>query len=103
MVADQAEATLRIEPLAIECDDARGFLATVLKRVQTERGQRRRFRMAVNTEDATFLAQAIGFEVKAVQVWVCQRPRLLIPWVWRESAKPTASRARPPLAAAAAC
>jgi hypothetical protein len=37
----------------------------MLERVQAERGERRRFRVAENAEDAALLAQRIGVEIKA--------------------------------------
>jgi hypothetical protein len=40
---------------AVEADDACGLLTSVLKRMQTERGQRGRVRMVKDAKDAAFL------------------------------------------------
>jgi hypothetical protein len=56
VIADQAEAPLGVEARAVEGDDAGRLLAAVLKRVQAERGDRRRGGMAEDAEDAAFLA-----------------------------------------------
>ena len=52
-----------MEPLAVEGDDAGGFLAAVLKGVQAERGDRRRVRMAEYSEYPSFLAQPVAVKV----------------------------------------
>ncbi len=64
MVADQPEPLLRMEPLAVEGDDAGRFLAAMLQRVQAERGDRGGVRVAENAEHPAFLAQAVGFGVE---------------------------------------
>jgi hypothetical protein len=63
-VADQAEPALGMEPLAVEGDDAGGFLAAVLQGVQAERGDGRRIGMAEDAEDAAFLAEPIRFQIQ---------------------------------------
>ena len=55
-VADQAEAAFGMEALAVEGDDAGGFLAAMLERVQAERGDGGGVGMAENAEHAAFLA-----------------------------------------------
>jgi hypothetical protein len=55
-VAYQAEAALGMEALAVEADDAGGFLAAMLERVQAERGDGGGVGMAENAEHAAFLA-----------------------------------------------
>ena len=58
-VADQAEAALGVKALAVEGDDAGGFLAAVLQRVQAERGDGGGIGMAEDAEHAAFLAQPV--------------------------------------------
>ena len=53
-----------MEPLAVEADDARRFLAAMLQGVQAERGDRGGARVTENAEDAAFLAQAVAFEIE---------------------------------------
>ena len=62
-VADEAKPSLGMKAHAVKSDDARRFLATMLKRVQAERGDRRSIRMAKNPEDTAFLAQPVGIIV----------------------------------------
>ena len=64
VVADQAHAALGMEPLAVEGDDAGGFLAAVLERVQAERGDRGGVGMAEDAEDAAFFAQPVAVEIE---------------------------------------
>ena len=59
VVADEAEAALGVELLAVVGDDAAGFLAAMLEGVQAERGERRRILVAEDAEDAAFLAQPV--------------------------------------------
>ena len=63
-VADQAEAALGMEALAVEGDDAGGFLAAVLERVQAERGDGGGVGMAEDAEHAAFLAQPVGIRIE---------------------------------------
>ena len=64
MVADQAQAALGVEVLAVEGDDAGGFLAAMLKSMQAERGQCGGIRMAEYPEHPAFFAQAIAIEIE---------------------------------------
>ncbi len=54
-----------MEASAVEGDDAGGFLAAVLERMQAESGQRRRVRMVIDAEDAAFLVQLVGLAIEA--------------------------------------
>ncbi len=63
MIPHQPEPALGMEPLAVERDDARRLLAAMLQRVQPERGERRRLRVADDSEHAAFLAKAVGVEI----------------------------------------
>ncbi len=63
-VADEAEAALGVEAFAVEGNDAGGFLAAVLQRVQAERGDGRRIGMAENSEDAAFFAQPVRIGIE---------------------------------------
>ena len=47
---------------AVEADDAGGFLAAMLERMQAERGQRRGIGMIEDAEDAALLVQPVLFE-----------------------------------------
>ena len=53
-----------MEALAVEGDDAGGFLAAMLERVQAERGDGGGVGMAENAEHAAFFAQAVAVEVE---------------------------------------
>ena len=63
-VADEAELALGVEDAAVEGDDAGGFLAAMLQGVEAERDDRRGVRVAVDAEDAAFLAQGVAVEVE---------------------------------------
>ena len=63
-VADEAQPALRMEALAVERDDARRLLATMLQSMEAERGQRRGIGMAVDAEDAAFLPQPVGIGIE---------------------------------------
>ena len=63
-VADEAEAAFGVKAFAVIGDDAGGFLAAVLQRVQAERGDRGSVGMAENAEHAALLAQAVGIRVE---------------------------------------
>ena len=63
VVADEAHPALGMEPLAVERDDAGGFLPAVLERVQTERGDRRRVGMPEDAEDAALFTQPVAVEI----------------------------------------
>ena len=62
VIADQAETALGVEMVAVEGDDAGGFLAAMLQGVQAERGDRCGIGMAENAEHAAFLVQAVVVE-----------------------------------------
>ncbi|MCY1500010.1 hypothetical protein D9M68_340470 [compost metagenome] len=62
VVADEAHALFGAELLAVEGDDAGGFLAAMLERMQAERRQRRRVRVPQYAEDAALFVQFIAFE-----------------------------------------
>ena len=66
IVADQAEAAFGMKPLAVERNDAGGFLAAVLQRMQSERSYRRSVWMAENAEYAALLAQAVGVGIEFI-------------------------------------
>ncbi len=59
IVADQPHAPLGMKPGAVERDDAGGFLAAVLERVQTERRDGGGVRVVDDAEHAALFAQAI--------------------------------------------
>ena len=85
VVADEAHAAFRMEPLAVEGDDAGGFLAAVLEGVQAERGDRGGVGMAEDAEDAAFLAQPVAVKSwqgggLAASVWVSSRVRAFPRW-----------------------
>ena len=64
VVADETKPAFRVEALAVVGDDAGGFLAAVLERVQAERGDGGGVGMVEDAEDAALLAQAIGVGVE---------------------------------------
>src|SRR4051812_16460000 len=59
IIADEARTAMRAELLAVKGDDAGGFLAAMLQRVQAERRQCRRVGMAVDPEDAAFVMKMV--------------------------------------------
>ena len=65
VVADQPLPALRVEPDAVVSDDARGFLAAMLQRMQPKRSDRGGVRMVENAEDAAFFAQPVAVGVEA--------------------------------------
>ena len=76
-IADEAEAALGMEALAVVGDDAGGFLAAMLERVQPERGDGGCVGMTVDAEDAAFFAQpvAVDFLVQEAVVRLHRRSR----------------------------
>ena len=62
MIADETDAPLGVEVVAVEADDARRFLAAMLERMQAERRQRRGIGMVEDAEDAALLVQPILVE-----------------------------------------
>ena len=65
-VADQAEAAFGVEALAVERDDAGGFLAAVLERMQAERGNRGGVGMAEDAEYSAFFAEPVRVKIEEV-------------------------------------
>ena len=65
VIADQPLAALRMEPGAVESDDAGGLLAAMLQRMQPERDDRGGIGVIENAEDAALLAQPVLAEVEA--------------------------------------
>ena len=65
MVAYQPLASFGVEPLAVEGDDTRRLLPTMLQGVQAKRDNRRRIGMAENAEDTALLAQPVVVPVDA--------------------------------------
>ena len=63
-VADEAEAALGVEALAVVADDAGGLLAAVLQGVQAERGDGGGVGVSVDAEHAAFLAQPVAVELE---------------------------------------
>jgi hypothetical protein len=78
IVADKAEPALGMKALAVEGDDARRLLSTVLERVQAERGERRRVGMAPDAEHAAFLVQPVGLRIMAVHAVGLVQVRLVM-------------------------
>ena len=64
VVADEAEAALGVETLAVEGDDAGGLLAAVLQGVQAERGDGGGVGVTEDAEHAAFLAQPVVVRVE---------------------------------------
>ncbi|MNT69686.1 hypothetical protein D3C72_2080180 [compost metagenome] len=62
MVADQAHVLFGGELPPVEGDDARRFLAAMLKGMQAERGQGCRVGVAQNAEHPAFLMERVVFE-----------------------------------------
>ena len=83
MVADEAEAALGIEAVAVEGDDAGRLLAAVLEGVQPERGDGGGVGMAEDAEDAAFLAQAVRIGI--VILGMGRRSALRDPSRWSSS------------------
>ena len=69
VVADQAHAAFGMKLLAVEGDDAAGFLAAMLERMQAERGQGRRVGVAQDAEDTAFLVEAVVVDIEVVRSW----------------------------------
>ena len=63
-VADQAEAALGVKTLAVERDNAGGFLAAVLERMQPKRRDGRRIGMTEYAEYAAFFAEPIRVKIQ---------------------------------------
>ena len=63
-VADEPHPPLGMEALAVEGDDAGGFLAAMLERMQAERGDRGGVGMVEHAEHAALLAQPVAINVE---------------------------------------
>jgi hypothetical protein len=59
IIAYEAEVPLGVELLAVVADDAGGFLASVLERVQPEGCDGRGFGVSKYTEDSAFLSESV--------------------------------------------
>jgi hypothetical protein len=64
MIAYKSESALRMKLLAIEGDDAGGFLPAMLKSVKAECCQCGRIGMVEHAEDTAFFVQSIVIEAK---------------------------------------
>ncbi|MGY4487507.1 hypothetical protein ACVWWR_006698 [Bradyrhizobium sp. LM3.2] len=62
-VADEAEAAFGMKAAAVIGDDAGGFLTAVLKGMEAERRDGGGIGVAIDAEDAAFLAQRIPFQI----------------------------------------
>src|SRR5262249_1976964 len=69
IVPDEAHPPLGMESLAVERDDAGGFLPAVLESVQAERGGRSRGRVAEYAEDAALFTQPVAVKVEPGIAW----------------------------------
>ena len=67
-VADQAEPAFGVKALAVERDDAGGFLAAMLERMQAERRNRRGVGMTEDAEHAAFFAEPVRVEIQERRV-----------------------------------
>ena len=65
MVADQPLAALRVEPGAVESDDAGGLLAAMLQGMQPKRDDRGGVGMIENAKDAAFFSQPVSVGIEA--------------------------------------
>ena len=63
-VADEAEAAFGMKTIAVEGDDAGGFLATMLKGVKAERSNRGGIGVAENAEHAALFAQRVAVQIQ---------------------------------------
>ena len=63
VVADEAEAAVDVEAVAVVGDDAGGFLAAMLERVKAEGGDGRGVGDAPDAEDAALLVQLVVIDV----------------------------------------
>ena len=67
-VADEPHPPLGMEALAVEGDDAGGFLTAMLERMQAERGDRGGVGMPEHAEHAALLAQPVAINIERVGV-----------------------------------
>ena len=63
VIADEAHAAFGMEALAVERDDAGGFLAAMLQGVEAERRDGGGVGVSKNAEDAAFFPQAVALTV----------------------------------------
>ena len=68
MVADEAEAPLGVEAMAVEGDDTGRLLATMLECVQPQRGDGGGVHVAVDAEDAAFLAESVSLPIVTFRI-----------------------------------
>src|SRR5208282_5049174 len=68
MIAHQPLAALGVEPRAVVGDDAGGFLAAMLERMQPKRDNRRGVGVVENAKDAALLPQPVFGDVDASSV-----------------------------------
>ena len=81
VIADQPLAALRVEPGAVESDDAGGLLAAMLQRMQPKRNDRRRVGVIEYAKDAALLSQPVLGEVDASLARQDLRPpSASLPW-----------------------
>ena len=64
VIADQPLAALRMEPGAVERDDARGLLAAMLQRMQPKRDDRGGIGVIEDAEDAALLARPVPVRIE---------------------------------------
>ena len=57
-----------MKTIAVEGDDAGGFLAAVLQGVQAERGDGGGLRMAEDAEHAALFAEPVGIRIEHIEV-----------------------------------
>ena len=67
-VADEPHSPLGMEALAVKGNDAGGFLAAMLERMQSKCSDRGGVRMIEHAEDAALLAQPVAIKIKGVGV-----------------------------------
>ncbi len=65
IVADQSHAAMGVEAGAVEADDAGGFLAAMLQRMQSQRRHRGGIRHVPDAENPAFLVQGVVVGIPA--------------------------------------
>src|SRR5579885_962017 len=71
MVADEPQAALGIEAVAIEGNDPRRLLASVLQSVEAEVRDSGGIRMAKDAEDSAFFPEPVRLRVEFGRAWLC--------------------------------
>ena len=66
VIANQPLSAFRVEPDAVESDDACRLLATMLKRMQPERGNGGGVGMVKDSKDAALFTQSVAVGVEVV-------------------------------------